>query len=136
MSSRPESRLSLPAKVVLALRVWHSYLLVRRSVKKMPLARLARELSGTKASLPHYAPELLSHAVARSLRVGRYQPRCLITSLVLFRILREQGDEPVLVIGLPPEGVDHRAHAWVEIDTRDVGPPPGKGRHIALARFS
>jgi hypothetical protein len=53
----------------------------------------------------------------------------------LFRLLREQGDPAELVIGLPDAAADHEAHAWVEVDGRDVGPPPGRGQHEPLARF-
>lgn len=136
MSSAPATRLPLPAKLLLALRIWRSYILVLRTVKKKPLANLTRDLAQRPDTSHHHPPELLSHAVGRSLRIGRYQPRCLIGSLVLFKLLREQGDEPVLVIGLLDKAVDHRAHAWIELDGRDVGPPPGRGRHVALARFS
>lgn len=136
MSSPGRRRLSPSAKVLLAVRVWRSYVCVLRSVKKTPLARLTKELPNNSSSLRHHSPELLSHAVGRSLRVGRYQARCLTASLVLLQLLREQGDEAVLVIGLPPQAVDHKAHAWVELDGRDVGPPPGRGRHVEFARFS
>jgi hypothetical protein len=136
MSRANATRLSLPSKVKLALHIWRSYLRVRRSVKTKPLAGLTRELGAARATGRHHPPELLSYAVGRSLRVGRHQVRCLIGSLVLYRLLREQGDEAVLVIGLPPNAVDQTAHAWVELNGRDVGPPPGRGRHVALARFS
>jgi hypothetical protein len=53
----------------------------------------------------------------------------------MFRILREQGDEPVLVIGLPEDAENHIAHAWIELGGRDVGPPPGRGDHQELARY-
>jgi hypothetical protein len=55
---------------------------------------------------------------------------------VLFRLLRAQGDPAELVIGLPHEPRDEEAHAWVEIQRVDVGPPPGKGSHEELARFA
>jgi hypothetical protein len=135
MSSPPGSRLPLGPKVQLAIRVWRSYLRVRRDVKETPLPRLARDLAETRAGAPRHAPELLSHAVGRALRVGRHQPRCLIGALVLFQLLSEQGDKPELVIGLPPEAVDQTAHAWVELDGRDIGPPPGGRRHVAFVRY-
>jgi hypothetical protein len=128
--------LSVPAKLLLALRVWRSYLRVRRSVTKTPLPQLVRELADENYSGRRHPPELLSHAVGRALRVGPYQARCLIGSLVLYRLLRAQGDEAVLVIGLPANPSDHTAHAWIELDGRDIGPPPGRGRHSALARYS
>jgi hypothetical protein len=55
---------------------------------------------------------------------------------VLYGLLRDQGDEAELVIGLPLEPKDFDAHAWVEIREADVGPPPGQGRHQELARYS
>ena len=60
--------------------------------------------------------------------VARARARC-------YRLLREQGDEPELVIGLPQTAADKDAHAWVELDGVDVGPPPGRGTHEELARF-
>jgi Transglutaminase-like superfamily len=135
MSEAVPVRLSLPEKVALALRVWRSYVVVLVSLRRAPLARLAQELGEEPVDAERRPPELLSHAVARCLRVGRYQPRCLITSLVLFKLLREQGDRPELVIGLHVHAVDHRAHAWIEIDGRDVGPPPGSRGHEPLARY-
>jgi Transglutaminase-like superfamily len=126
----------MPAKAALALRVWRSYVVVMLSVKRTPLARLTRGLGRNGGGATRRPPELLSHAVGRSLRIGRHQPRCLVTSLVLFKLLREQGDDPELVIGLPEHAVDHLAHAWIELEGRDVGPPPGQGRHVPLARYS
>jgi hypothetical protein len=105
-------------------------------MKREPLPQFAHDLGRTTTLSPRQPPGLLSHAVDRSLRVGPLNPRCLITALVLYRLLREQGDEPELVIGLPPEARDLKAHAWVELAGRDIGPPPGKGRHTPLARFS
>ena len=74
--------------------------------------------------------------MSRSLGLGPIRARCLFTSMVLFRLLRDQGDEPELVIGLPIEPKDKDAHAWVELGGRDVGPPPGRGRHEELARYA
>ncbi len=78
----------------------------------------------------------LSRAVDRSLRVGGRRPRCLFNALVLFRLLREQGDSPELIIGLAEVPTDERAHAWVELEGRDVGPPPGRSGHRDMARLS
>jgi hypothetical protein len=50
-------------------------------------------------------------------------------------MLADQGYRPSLVIGLPRETESHDAHAWVEIGEVDVGPPPGKGTIVELARF-
>jgi hypothetical protein len=96
---------------------------------------LVRRLGRTGGRADGHPPALLSLAVHRSLRLGPLRPRCLTSSLVLYRLLREQGDRAELVIGLPPEARDPAAHAWVELDDRDIGPPPGRGRHAPIARF-
>jgi hypothetical protein len=55
---------------------------------------------------------------------------------VLYRLLREDGFEPVLVIGTPQEAESPMAHAWIEVSGYDVGPPPGRGAHQELMRLS
>ena len=132
-----EAPLSLPVKLQLALRIWVRFAVIQLSLRRRPLpdlvARLARPASRVAQ---HHPPARLSRAVDRALRVGRRQPTCLVNSLVLFRLLREQGDEAQLVIGLPEDGRNRIAHAWVELDGRDVGPAPGRGAHEPLARFA
>ena len=63
-------------------------------------------------------------------------PRCLIAALVAFRLDRAEGHLVEIVIGLPMQPVDKDAHAWLEIDGHDVGPPPGRYGHVELARYS
>ena len=119
----------------LLLRIWLRYLLVRRGLRAKPLPTFAEELGRTVARAERRSPWVLSGAVDRSLRLGPYRTRCLFGALVLYRLLREQGDEVELVIGLPASARDHAAHAWVELDGIDLGPPPGRGDHAELARF-
>jgi len=119
----------------LALRIWSRYLLVRRGLRAKPLPIFAEELGRTGVGATWRSPWVLSGAVDRSLRLGPYRTRCLFGALVLYRLLREQGDEVELVIGLPASARDHLAHAWVELDGIDLGPPPGRGDHAELARF-
>ena len=130
------ARLGLGDQIRLALRVWALAARVAVAVRREPLPQLVRDYStpasGRRTKLP---PWMLSRAVDRALRVGAVRPRCLVNSLVLYRLLREQGDGAELVIGLPDDADDHLAHAWVELDGRDVGPPPGRGTHQPLARF-
>jgi Transglutaminase-like superfamily len=132
-----EAPLSLPVKLELALRIWVRFGVIQLSLRRKPLpdlvARLARPASRARR---HHPPARLSRAVDRALRVGGREPTCLVNSLVLFRLLREQGDEAQLVIGLPEDGRSRIAHAWVELDGRDVGPAPGRGTHEPLARFA
>lgn len=134
-SSRPTS-LGYVAKARLALRIWRSYARVKRGLRRRPLPQLVEALVGTADESAPLRPRHLGLAVDRALHLGPIRPRCLTSSLVLYNLLREQGDEAVLVIGLPGEARDHAAHAWVELDGLDVGPPPGKGRHVELARYS
>jgi hypothetical protein len=60
----------------------------------------------------------------------------LFSALVLYRLLRAQGDRAELVIGLPSDARTKDAHAWVELDGVDVGPPPGRSGHLELTRYS
>ena len=135
---RENSRLSLREKLRLAVRVWVRFALVSIRVGRQPLPSLVAGLAMTDGSVPakRFAPTTLARAVDRSLRVGRHRPRCLLNALVLFSLLREQGDHVELVIGLPEQATDERAHAWVELGGRDVGPPPGRAGHREMARLS
>jgi len=81
-------------------------------------------------------PRRLSGAVDRTLTLGRLGPRCIVRALVLYRLLKTQGDKPELVIGLSENPKDHLAHAWIELDRVDIGPRPGRHGHQELARFS
>jgi len=129
-------RLSARAKLALAVRVWISFVRVRIRVRREPLPESVARLGPPGPSAPRrHPPARLSRAVNRSLRIGSRRPTCLVNSLVLYRLLREQGDSAELVIGLLPRGGDRTAHAWVELNGRDVGPPPGRGDHVPLARF-
>lgn len=125
-------------KLLLAIRIWRSFALVRWRLRRKPLPEFVDELTRPvrEAAPRRHPPIRLSRAVHKSLRIGSVRPRCLVSALVLYRLLREQGDEPELVIGLPSEARDHGAHAWVELRGRDVGPPPGRGEHVEIARYS
>lgn len=133
-----QAPLLLREKVLLATRVWVRFALVSLRVRRQPLPRLVASLTAVDGGRPrtHHAPATLARAVDRSLRIGSHRPRCLINALVLYRLLREQGDPVELVIGLPEQAADERAHAWVELEGRDVGPPPGRAGHREMARLS
>lgn len=129
--------LSLREKVLLATRVWVRFALVSFRVRRQPLPSLVARLTAVDGPPHrHHHPATLARAVDRSLRIGSHRPRCLINALVLYRLLREQGDPVELVIGLPEQAADERAHAWVELEGRDVGPPPGRAGHREMARLS
>jgi Transglutaminase-like superfamily len=113
---------------------WFAVIWMR--VRRRPLPDVIAGLARVARVRPARArPVRMGLIVSRALRVGGHQARCLYTSLVLFRLLREQGVEAEIVIGLPREPKDKDAHAWIEIDGRDVGPPPGRAQHVELARY-
>ncbi len=129
-------RLSAKAKLVLALRIWGLFLATYAAVKRRPLPQVIGRLGHVgEATLDQVEPRRLGKIVRQVLRLGPWSPRCLFNALVLYRLLRLQGDRPELVIGLPLEPRDKDAHAWVELGGLDVGPPPGRAGHQELARY-
>ena len=134
--NRRDATLSGWQKAGLAAHAWLSLLHVHLLLRRVPLPEAVQRLScDDRAWWPPLQPRRLSRIIHRSLRVGAWQPRCLIGALVLFRLLRAQGVDAELAIGLPDDAETHAAHAWIEVDGVDVGPPPGKGDHEALARY-
>lgn len=132
----PERPLSLGAKAGLALRVWALLPRILLGLRRERLPGFVARLGSPDRLRDDRLPAArLSRAVDRSLRLGSHRPRCLVNALVLYRLLREQGDEAELVIGLPARPTDKDAHAWVELAGVDVGPPPGRSGHEELARF-
>jgi hypothetical protein len=130
-----EAPLALRAKAGLALRIWSLYPRIVVGLRREPLPSFVARLGEVERRRAPLAPDRLARAVDQSLRIGRRQPRCLVSAVVLYRLLREQGDEAELVVGLPQTPADKEAHAWVELGGEDVGPPPGRGTHEELARF-
>jgi transglutaminase superfamily protein len=125
------------AKAKLAARIWALFFSVRGPVKRRPIPDYVASLGAVPPrTSPPVSPHRLRRAVERTLRIGPWRPRCLVGALVLYRLLREQGDAAELVIGLPVEALTHEAHAWVELDGVDMGPAPGRAGHEALARFA
>lgn len=130
-----KQRRSWPDKIRLFARIWVSYLRVvlmsRRPLPDQVKALQARPVRPTRS----VTPQRLGRAIHRGLRVGSITPRCLPKALVMFEILHEQGAIPQLVIGLPTQARTHEAHAWVELNSIDVGPPPGRAGHEELVRY-
>ena len=123
------------AKARLALRVWVLFVSIQGRALRRPIPEYVADLGDPPRRAERLAPARLRRAVERTLHVGTWRPRCLVGALVLFRLLREQGDPAELVIGLPFEAIGPEAHAWVELDGVDLGPAPGRAGHEALARF-
>lgn len=132
MSSEPP--LTLPGKIALLFLVWATAAQVRLSLSRHTLPEAVAAL-GTPSQRRRRPVALLSRAVSRGLRVGSWHPRCLIRSLVLYRLLRAQGDPAELIIALPHQATSHDAHAWVELRGRDVGPLPGGSGYVELTRY-
>jgi hypothetical protein len=132
--TRSDDSLSLLAKVALLWRVWAVAAQVRMALWRRPLPEVVSSLAAAndRARVP---TSLLSRAVSRGLRIGPIQPRCLIRSLVLYRLLRAQGDDAQLIIGMRDQTVSTDAHAWVELAGRDVGPLPGGKGYRELSRY-
>lgn len=130
-----EAPLPLRAKAGLALRIWSLYPRVVLGLRRERLPSFVARLGEVEKHRGRLTPDRLSRAVDRSLRLGPRRPRCLVSSVVLYRLLREQGDPAELVVGLPRTPADKEAHAWVELGGVDVGPPPGRGAHKELGRF-
>jgi len=133
---RPATALTRGGAVLVALRAWSLLVSVRVGLLRHPLPELVTRLSPPGRPSDHrVVPARLGHLVGRVLRIGPWRPRCLFGALVLYRLLRRQGDTVQLVIGLPESASGQDAHAWVEWEGTDVGPPPGGRRHVELARF-
>jgi hypothetical protein len=127
---------SLFAKVVLALRALYWFGVVHAELRRHPVPLIVERLRAVDRVRPYRIPAgRLGRGVAHLLKIGPLEARCLVMALVHFRLLREQGDEPELVIGLERISRTRDAHAWLEIDGRDVGPPPGRGAHEGLLRY-
>jgi len=121
----------------LMTRIWLRYATVKVLLGKgQPLADTIDALRGrTPASPINQEPRQLGRSVVRALRVGRLQPRCLTLALIHMSLLNDNGTPGQLVIGLPDEARSPRAHAWIEIDGVDIGPPPGRHGHQELVRY-
>jgi hypothetical protein len=130
-------RLSLATKIGLVLTAWYWFLRVHLLLRTHTLPRVVERLrpEATVGERSQLNPRRLGRIVGKSLRLRDKQARCLIGSLVLYRMLLDQGMGAELVIGLPADARDHLAHAWIEVDGIDVGPPPGRFGHTAIARY-
>ncbi|MGD8869452.1 MAG: lasso peptide biosynthesis B2 protein [Gemmatimonadales bacterium] len=137
---RDSGRLGAISKAILGARICYWYAAVRIGLWRWPLPHLVERLSRPPkreaSSAPqHLEPRRLGRIVHRVLGLGPIRARCLYSSLVFYRLLREQGAEPELVIGLPAQATSPEAHAWVELDGAVVGPPPGRLGRQRLARY-
>lgn len=134
--TRADALASPLTKVAVALRTIALYARVRWLLRTRTIPQVAEVARGWSVSVPAARPERLGRLVTRVLAIGPWRARCLHTSFVLFAMLHGRGEPAVLVVGLPDRPETKDAHAWVELDGRDVGPPPGRGTHVELARYT
>jgi hypothetical protein len=124
-------------KIALGARIWYWYVRVRLRLRRHRLPAVIDWLGRqppVAAAAP--SPSSTGRRVARALSLPLSGAQCLSKSLVLLRFLHGQGLEPELVIGLPHSTLEPEAHAWIEVDGRDVGPPPGSTGCRPLARYA
>lgn len=129
--ANPDQRLRPSERWRLAREIVVSYLLVRRALRREPiavvLARL-REAEAIAAVRPAesslIASRRLGGAVGRLLALLPGDTRCLVRSLVLVRLLARRGIPAKLIIGTRSKP-DFLAHAWVEVAGEPVIPSGG-----------
>jgi hypothetical protein len=130
------ARLSVWAKIGLCGRIWWTFVTVIGVERRHPLPQAVARLGiASPRARTRVEPRRLGRIVGKVLRIGPWRPRCLFSSLVLYRLLREQGDTAELLIGMPLDLRSKDAHAWVEVGRIDVGPPPGGRGRLPLARY-
>jgi hypothetical protein len=121
----------------LAGRIWWRYLVVKAHLaRRKPLSDTVAALRGRRPADPiAQEPRQLGRSVERALTLGRLQPRCLTLALIHMTLLDDNGIPGQLVIGLPDQARSPRAHAWIELDGVDIGPPPGRHGHQEMVRY-
>lgn len=130
--------MTLITKARLVITVWSLAAYVGVVSRKRTLPQVVELLSSSAARHQPFGlrPARLGRLVVALLTVAGRPPRCLIAALVAFRLTRTEGYPVELVIGLPASPKDKDAHAWLELQGRDVGPPPGQFGHVELVRYS
>jgi hypothetical protein len=122
--------LPLGARLALAVEIVAAYAVARRGLRRRGLRDVLRELrsanggppAGADAGDPLAVGRRLGRAVRRTLGVLPADSRCLMSSLVLTRLLARRGIQSQLVISVRP-GERFAAHAWVEHDGAALLPP-------------
>lgn len=122
-------------RVALAMRLWWWSFGARMALRRRPVADIVASYVPGPARRQPLPPRRAGWLVGRALNPPFVRTRCIVGALVLCRLLRQQGTEAVLVIGLPEQRPSKDAHAWVEVEGIDVGPPPGRARHRELVRY-
>jgi hypothetical protein len=123
-------------RIGLVLAIWKRFFRVKVLLRRQTVAAVAVALGERPDQARRFRNPLnLGRAVWKALSFGPFHPRCLPVALVHYRLLIEQGLPAQLVIGIPEESESVDAHAWVDVDGIDVGPPPGRGGRLVMARY-
>ena len=106
------------------LRAWLSLLWVDLGLRWLPFPRLqrwAQYAPGKTGREDRTRGRRLAGLVSTAARHHLYPMTCLRRSLVLQRMLRQEGFAAELCIGVRKEDGGLQAHAWVEVDGEPVG---------------
>jgi hypothetical protein len=128
---RPGARVMLAVEIVAAYGVaW--WTLRRRGLREaLAMLRVGPETAPPASSADAVAVgRRLGRAVRRTLSALPADSRCLMSSLVLTRLLAKRGIESSLVISVQP-GEKFGAHAWLEHDGAPLLPPDGPDLRLA-----
>lgn len=120
-------------RIALALEILATYVQARWWMHResLPIA-LGRLRAAGRIRRPRApGPGGYASAVTRTLRLLPTDSRCLVTSLVLVRVLARRGVSTTVLIGVRP-GSQFAAHAWVEYQGRALLPPGEYGRLAEL----
>lgn len=111
------SRLSLPERLRVAVEIVETYCAARWWILRLTfpdaVAAARRADPAHAESYTSITMFRLGAAVSRTLRALPVDARCLVTSLVLTRMLARRGIETTLVLGVR-NTPSFAAHAWIE----------------------
>jgi hypothetical protein len=118
-AAEPLRRFNALEKARLACEIIASYILVRRSLRKLEFPQAVRSIRGVSAAQEKSSPEAallgvrLGIVIERMFRIIPGDTRCLTRSLVLLRMLSRRGIAASVVLGVR-SSPEFGAHAWVE----------------------
>jgi hypothetical protein len=119
------------SRVTLAVEIVAAYGIASWTLRRRGLPDALAALRAGAAESPLAAPpdavavgRRLGRAVRRTLGALPADSRCLMSSLVLTRLLSKRGIESELVISVQP-GAKFGAHAWLEHQGAALLPPDG-----------
>lgn len=128
---RPAQWLFLRAMVMLPLVSLSLRLRGFHATRSTLQKNLSTPRSQTDSILPTKQAALTAHMVNAADRHGPVHSSCLAKSLTLWWLLRRQGIDSRLRIGIRKENGKLEAHAWVEREGIALNEPEERHRHYA-----